>query len=115
MGAGAKGQAGLQVEHRAALGVVVVLPQGADEELLPHRDGVEVLFPVVDPVLLHAGVPVDFIGDIFRLEALLQEGDSLGGVGLWADVDVDDGVLPVLLEELLVDEVDVGDLQSLLF
>jgi len=28
---------------------------------------------------------------------------------------VDDGVFPVLLEELLVDEVDVGDLQGLLF
>ena len=115
MGAGAEGQAGLQVQHHPALGVAGLLPQGADEQLLPHGDGVEVLLPVVDPVLFDAAVQGDGVVDAQGVIPLLQVGYRLRRVLLGADVHVDHRVVPVLLQQLLVDEVDVGDLHGLLF
>ena len=43
-----------------------------------------------------------------------RKGDGLGGIFIRLDVQVDDGDSPVPGQQLLVDEVDVGDFGGLL-
>ena len=43
------------------------------------------------------------------MQPLVEEGDRFRGVLLRADIDVDHRMLPILLEQLFIDQVDVGD------
>ena len=103
MRAGAEREAGLQVQHRAALRVVFLLPGGADEELFSHRDRFEILLPVIDPILLGATRRRNLVWDPRGFVALAQERDRLPRVFLRADVHMDPSGAAVLVPQRFVD------------
>src|SRR5699024_10189052 len=71
MGAGAESQTRLQVKHRTALMIILIFPQGTNEKLLSHSNGVKILFPVVDPILFHTRILRDGKRDPLRAETFL--------------------------------------------
>ena len=50
---------------------------GPDQQLIPHRRGLEILFPVVLPILFSAGIQRDLVRDTFRLQAAFNKRDRL--------------------------------------
>ena len=114
VGAGAKGHAGVQAHHHLPLPGGVLLPGGADHQTPADGGGVVVVLPGGGPLLLLYGAGVHGVGDGLLVQPGGEVGDGLGGALLRADVDVDDGVAPVLRQQLLVNKVDVGDAGGLL-
>ncbi len=53
--------------------------------------------------------------NFFRLIPFLQKRNSLGGIFFRTDIHMDHSLAPVFFEELLIDQIDMGDLQGLGF
>ena len=96
MRTGAKGQSGFEIQDCAPRCLIRFLPGRADEKFFPDRDGLEVFFPVVNPILLRTGAGGDLMLNALRAVALPQEGDRLGRVFLRADIDMDQSFAAVL-------------------
>ena len=94
---GSKGQARLQMKHRASLCVVFVFPIGADQEFLPHGDGLKIFLPIVDPILLHAGCCGDGVWNPFGVVPLAQKSDRLRRIFFRTDIYMHQRFCPVLL------------------
>ena len=115
VGAGAEGETGLQVQDAAAVGLGRggVLPGGLDEEAAADLHGFEVFLPVVLPVLATAGDGGEGAGDSAGRVSLIKERHSLGRVLAWFNVDVDNALRAILLQQVLIDEVNVGNFLDL--
>ena len=114
MGAGAEGHAGVQPHHHVAGLQGAALPGGADDDVLSDAQGVVIFFPAKGPVLLLDAAGAQGMGDALGFQAFPQEGDRLGGVGVRADIQVNDRLGAVLLEQVLINKVDMGDFRGLL-
>ena len=113
MTARAECEPGLEVEHRAPVRIILVLPGRAYEQAFAYFYRVEILLPVVLPVGVFAGGQVYIVLYSRRREPFGQKGGSLLRVILRVDIDVYNALRPVLCEQLLIYEVDVGYLHSL--
>ena len=115
MRAAAERNARLDVQHRAAERVIIVDPDGTDEQPLADRHGLEERLPVVLPVLVAADCPIHLKGDALGSQTLAQIRDSLGGIVLGGNIQVDDRLAAVFLQKLLVDQVNVRNVVRFLF
>ena len=93
-----------------ALRVDVLVPARHDHQPLTDRKRVEILLPVVAPVLLGAVQQLDLMGDALSRIALRQKCHRLGGRHIRLEIDVYKRPASVLAEQVLVDQIDMGDL-----
>ena len=112
MAAGAKGKAGVK-DQLDAVGVVL-LPGGHDGQPFANVHGVVVFAPAVLPVLLLHALGLHGVGDACRFHPGLNEGQRLHGGSARLQIQVDDDLVAGLVQQLLLDQIHMGDLGHLL-
>lgn len=110
--AGAKGKAGVK-DQLDAVGVVL-LPGGHDGQPFANVHGVVVFAPAVLPVLLLHALGLHGVGDACRFHPGLDEGQRLHGGSARLQIHVDDHSVAGLVQQLLLDQIHMGDLGHLL-
>ena len=112
MAAGAKGQAGVQDELDTV--GVIFLPGGHDGQVLADVHGVVIFAPAVLPVLLLHALGLGGVGDACRLHPGGDEGQRFHGGSARLQIHVDDDLVAGLIQQLLLNEIHMGDLSHLL-
>ena len=112
MAAGAEGQA--RVEDELDPVGVVLLPGRNDGETIADVHRVIILAPAVLPVLLLDTLGLDGVGDAGSFHPGRDEGQRLDGRCARLEVHVDDDGITRLVQQLLLDEVDMGNFSHLL-
>ena len=88
--AGAERHTRIDGQHLPSAGISGFLPGGTDQQPLSYRQGLEVLFPAVGPViLLHLPV-LQFMADALRCQPFPQRGRGFRRIVLRADVQMKD-------------------------
>ena len=109
MAAGAESHTRVQGDDDLFGLLFILLPGRADHQAIAQLLGVIILLPGSGPLLLLHRCGGDGIGNAGGSVLLPQEGNGFGGVIVRADVDVDQRLGHVLLEQLLIDQVDMGN------
>ena len=115
MRAGTERETRLQMQHDAVTCFVLVLPHGAHKQAVADGDGLKILFPVVDPILLRTVGGGDGVLNADGFKTLFEERNGFRRVFLRADIHMDDAFGAVFFEKVFVDEVDMRDLHRFLF
>ena len=110
--AGAEGKAGVQ--HQLDAVGVVLLPGGHHGQPLADLQRVVILAPAVLPVLLLHTLGLHGVGDAGSLHAGRDQGQGLHGGSARLQIHVDDDPVAGLVQQLLLDQVHMGDLGHLL-
>ena len=115
MRAGTEREARLQMQHDAVTCFVLVLPHGAHKQAVADGDGLKILFPVVDPILLRAVGGGDGVLNADGFKTLFEKRNGFRRVFLRADIHMDDAFGAVFFEKVFVNEVDMRDFHRFLF
>ena len=113
--AAAESKSRLNVKDGSALRIVVIVPYRSDKQFFSDGHRLEVFLPVVLPVLISANAEVDIVLYALCVIAFGEERNRLGRVFFGRNVDVNSRLVPVLFEQIFVNEVDVSDLPCRLF
>ena len=115
MSAGAEGHTRIDGQHLPSAGISGFLPGGTDQQPLSYRQGLEVLFPAVGPViLLHLPV-LQFMADALRCQPFPQIGRGFRRIVLRADVQMNQRPGAVAGQKFLINQVDMGNVPRPLF
>ena len=112
MTAGAKGKAGVK-DQLDPVGVVL-LPRGHHSQTAADLHGVVVFAPAVLPVLLLHTLGLHGVGDASGFHAGGDERQRLHLRSARLQIQMDDHGIPGLVQQLLLDQVHMGDLGHLL-
>ena len=112
MTAGAKGKAGVK-DQLDAVGVVL-LPGGHDGQPFANVHGVVVFAPAVLPVLLLHALGLHGVGDAGGFHAGGDKRQRFHLRSARLQIQMDDHGIPGLVQQLLLDQIHVGDLGHLL-
>ena len=115
MRAGTERETRLQMQHDAVTCFVLVLPHGAHKQAVADGDGLKILFPVVDPILLRTVGGGDGVLNADGFKTLFEERNGFRRVFLRADIHMDDAFGSVFFKKVFVNEVDMRDFHRFLF
>ena len=112
MTAGAEGKAGVK-DQLDPVGVVL-LPRGHHSQTAADLHGVVVFAPAVLPVLLLHALGLHGVGDVCSFHAGGNEGQRFHGGSARLQIHMDDNGIAGPVQQLLFDQVHMGDLGHLL-
>ena len=112
MAAGAEGKA--RVKDQLHPVSVVLLPRGHHRQTFADFQGVIILAPAVLPVLLLHALGLHGVGDVCSFHAGGNEGQRLHGGSARLQIHMDDNGIAGLVQQLLLDQIHMGDLGHLL-
>ena len=112
MAAGAEGKA--RVKDQLHPVSVVLLPRGHHGQPFADFQGVIILAPAVLPVLLLHALGLHGVGDVCSFHAGGNEGQRLHGGSARLQIHMDDNGIAGLVQQLLLDQIHMGDLGHLL-